>query len=191
MTSEFIPGKAYLIKGKGIEQVKSEIKEWLAKNDIEMLMESEDIIEAHDYGFLYYYNFYFLVKLVEIPEGTFVVFSDKISKNIFFIRNCFEPLTSLLDEQRRDMIRFLNGKMELNVSLRSFARIVNFTYLPISLTLMLLIFFIDFYYLWWISMPIGLLWAIFYFAILPWTMTKNKNLPEYKVEEYKGEIEID
>jgi len=191
MTSDFKSGKAYLIEGKGIEQVKQGIKEWLAKNNIEMLMKSEDLIEAHDYGFFNYYEFYFLVKLVENPEGTLVVFSDKTSKNIFYSRNFLEPLPSVLLEKRKDMIRFLNGKEELNVDMGAYARLSIFTYIPLSLIAILLLFYIDFYIIFLIFMPISLLLTLFDFVLFPRQITKNKNLPEYNVEEYTGEIKID
>jgi len=188
MTSDFTPGKAYLIEGKGIEQVKSEIKDWLVKNEMEMLMESEDMIEAHRYGFYYYYEFYFLVKIVENPEGTLAVFSDKISKDILF-RNLSARI--LLKDKREDMIRFLNGKKELNVDLKAYARIMYLISALIGLIAFLFLFNIDLYLFFLIFMPISLLLTLFNFLLLPWHITKNKNLPEYKVEEYKGEIEID
>ena len=191
MTSDFKPGKAYLIEGKGIEQVKSEINEWFAKNNIELINEDEDLIEAHDYGFFYYYEFYFLVKLVENPEGTLVVFSDKTSKNIFYSRNFLEPLPSVLLEKRKDMIRFLNGKEELNVDMGAYARLSIFTYIPLSLIAILLLFYIDFYIIFLIFAPLSTILFITIFVLLPRHITKNKNLPEYIVEEYKDKIEFD
>lgn len=191
MTSDFKPGKAYLIKGKDIEQVKQGIKKWLAKNDIELINEDEDIIEANKYGFFVYYEFYFLVKLIINPLGTLVIFSDKKSKNIFYSRNFLEPLPSVLLEKRKDMIRFLNGKEELDVDMGAYARISIFTYIPLSLIAILLLFYIDFYIIFLIFAPLSAFLFITIFVLLPRQITKNKNLSEYKVEEYKGEIKID
>jgi hypothetical protein len=186
MTSDFKPGKAYLIKGKDIRQVKKEIKDWLAQNDIEQINEGEDLIEAHAYGFFYYYDFYFLVKLVENPEGTLVVFSDKVTNRIVL-----SPVTTarkFLPDKREDMIRFLNGKKELEIDLSSYGKIVNLTSAPIVIIGILLFYYIDLYLFLLIFIPIVVFVSIYQYS-LSRQITKNKNLPEYKVEEYKGEID--
>ena len=51
MTSDFRPGKAYLIEGKGIEQVKGEIKDWLAQKEIEIVYEDPSTIEGFKFDF--------------------------------------------------------------------------------------------------------------------------------------------
>ncbi|KYC53599.1 MAG: hypothetical protein AMQ74_00342 [Candidatus Methanofastidiosum methylothiophilum] len=108
MTSDFKPGKAYLVGGKGIEQVKSEIKEWLAQKEIET-EEKGDFIQLYRSGYKTPFHYFALtygysdenkIKLVPHDKGTLVIFS--------------ENSTSMLRHgMRKNLVRSMQNKKEI------------------------------------------------------------------------------
>ena len=192
MNPDFIPSEKYLIEGKNLEKVKQEIKEWLARNNIEILYESDNYIKASKVSFLSYYEILIYICLLEHKRGTIVIFDKSLAINKYITRNFYNP--DLIKEKRKNLIRFLNNKNELQMDFDKFLII---TLLPlgfIGLVGAIIILSSDFRdNLIFLSslFVIGLLDALLYFWILPWNMTKNKALLEYRVEEYKGKIDIE
>ncbi|NMC58395.1 MAG: hypothetical protein GYA51_03270 [Candidatus Methanofastidiosa archaeon] len=134
MTSEFFPGKAYLIEGKSIEQVRSKVLEWLEKNQIDVIYDNDNLIEGyakyeHLYGLVY--DIWVYLKLLPEQAGTIVVFHNKLYKKS-------EQLIKLREQKRVDLIRYLKGKEELNIDINSFY-IKIAIYLPIGFFLSWLI----------------------------------------------------
>ncbi|KYC51863.1 MAG: hypothetical protein AMQ22_01128 [Candidatus Methanofastidiosum methylothiophilum] len=131
---EFFPGKVYLIEGKSLEQVRSKVLEWLEKNEIDVIYNNDNLIEGyakyeHSYGLVY--DIWIYLKLLPEHDGTIVVFHHKIYKKS-------GQLIALREQKRIDLIRYLNGKEELNIDINSFY-IKIAIYLPIGFFLSWLI----------------------------------------------------
>jgi hypothetical protein len=125
MTSDFKPGKAYLIEGKGIEQVKNDIKEWLTEKGIEVKEEDENSLLAYNY----FYSFkisriWISLKLENHISGTVITFDERVYG--FWIWVGAEYY--YLDEIKKDMVRYLKGKKEIGIN--TIGRHYALTHLP-------------------------------------------------------------
>ncbi len=178
MTSDFKPGKAYLIEGKSIEQVKSEIKEWLGKKQIE-IEEKGDFIQLYKSGHKTPFHFYSLtygysdenkIRLVPQDKGTLIIF-NKNDTAIF------------RDGMRKNLIRSILNKKEIldpnDIIIFAFMACI----IPVIIRIRTdsnLLYILSF-------IVITLLLALYFYS-------RQKSLlenPDYYIEEYKGEIEID
>ncbi|NPV50323.1 MAG: hypothetical protein HPY60_03895 [Candidatus Methanofastidiosum sp.] len=127
MTSDFKPGKAYLIEGKGIEQVKSEIKDWLTEKGIEVKEEDENSLIAYNY----FYSFkisqiWISLKLENHISETVITFDERVYR--FQMWLIVGGQYYYLDEIRKDMVRYLKGKDEIGIN--TIGRYCALSYLP-------------------------------------------------------------
>ncbi|HOI77183.1 MAG TPA: hypothetical protein PLI06_06190 [Methanofastidiosum sp.] len=207
MTSDFKPGKAYLIEGKGVEQVKDEIKEWFKGNKLEIVIDKENEIGADKKNFMFNYEVWIHLKLMPSNKGTIVVFSDEF--NYFysgFFVNGFLNLINLglgfyMQELRKNLIRYLLNKNQIKIDFQR----ISFNFFPFSLATFiifgLLIIYSPMYVfrsiliniidIQVITLIVLILSVLGLYLIHLRKNRKKANLPEYYVEEYKGEIEID
>lgn len=203
MTSDFKPGKAYLIEGKGIEEVKSEIKEWLAQKEIEIVYEDPSTIEGFKFDFFFRYPLRITVKLSERSSGVILAFSNNhIHKPKFlsyeYVYN-YIPIPIFLPrilfwEYFSNMIRFIAGKKEvyLNLDLFNFLYYYGFLFIYILFEL-----FLNAPLLSKVISLSGPQYGVYiiYLILIPmiiWLIVKNISLSDkYYIEEYKGEIKID
>ena len=105
---------------------------------------------------------------------------------------------NLLEQKRLDLVRFLEGKKELKIKYkmlfifdaRVFSFILSFFIISLLIIITKNIENTDF-----IILPVLIFttigWIPFYKKYSDEEIQKRANLPEYKVEEYKGEIKID
>ncbi|NMC59820.1 MAG: hypothetical protein GYA51_10635 [Candidatus Methanofastidiosa archaeon] len=184
MTSDFKPGKAYLIEGKSIEQVKSEIKEWLGKKQIE-IEEKGDFIQLYKSGYKTPFHYYALtygysdknkIRLVPHDKGTLIIFNNN-------------DTTIFGQGMRKNLIRSMQNKKEIMD--------------PNDILVMSGIICMSFLFIWlrsgaWTRNGYNFLYNIIFIAITLilalYFYSRQKSLlenPDYYIEEYKGEIEID
>jgi len=188
---EFFPGKAYLIEDKSIEQVRSKIKEWLEKNEIDILYDCDNLIEGYSLHevFSLEYDTWIYLKLLQESSGTVVVFHHKIYNKRSLLPN--------LEEQKRiDLIRFIEGKEELDIDISSF--IINFYTYPLIVWFLSNLLFIyittKFFYL---PEVFKALCVVFSFMILicyghyaQKRALSLAKLPNHYVEEYDKRIDF-
>ncbi|NPV50728.1 MAG: hypothetical protein HPY60_05975 [Candidatus Methanofastidiosum sp.] len=195
MTSDFKPGKAYLIEGKSIEQVKGEIKEWFQKHDFEVLEEGKKEIQGRKIPFGEGYDIWLYIKLKSIKGGTLMVFNNTyVTKYYDWNLIWFPYLKNYVLEWSKNLVRFLLSReeTELNYTNKFFyfgyflsavsiilSFILGVSGIISSSAMLLLIIIVC------LCLGIGLNVSRILYG------NKLSNLPEYKVEEYKGEIEID
>ncbi len=193
MTSEFKSGKTYLIEGKGIEQVKNEIKEWFNKYEFEILEEGENEIEGHKKNTWIKFDVWLYIKFKLMKDGTLLVFHNKNIKCYEVMVVIYPDLRRYAGEWQKNLVRFLSGRKELG--LEYYAK-----YFHIIVFIPSFIVFILLY------TPLGQLpdkynaTPIFIFTALSLLILRylvsiyklgQVNLPEYKVEEYTGKIDIE
>ncbi|NMC59358.1 MAG: tetratricopeptide repeat protein [Candidatus Methanofastidiosa archaeon] len=106
MTSDFKPGKAYLIKGKGIEQVKSEILDWLSKKGFQV-EDNEDFIKAFVYPLSVGHSDENRIMLKQQGKDTLIIFHKKDTV-------VFSHLI------RRNLVRSLSNKKEIPFEISKF-----------------------------------------------------------------------
>jgi hypothetical protein len=195
MTSDFKPGKAYLIEGKNIEQVKSEIKEWFFKNGLELLDEEPYLLEGYKYS-IFKYEVWIKIKLIENSKGILLTFDNRYTKK--YLRFFLTILSkNFLEEMRKDLIRAISRKKEIK------ARLI-FGLLNILATIYffgITFYIVNFYRINKIeslSIKYFLICFLVYYVliniidILTLFIIKNISLNDkYYIEEHKGEIEID
>ena len=126
MTSDFRPGKAYRIEGKSVEQVKSEIKEWLAEKGIEVKEEDENSLLAYNY----FYSFkigkiWISLKLENHISGTVITFDERVYGFWMWVGAEYYYLVEI----KKDMVRYLKGKKEIGIN--TIGRYYTLTHLPI------------------------------------------------------------
>ncbi|KYC51862.1 MAG: hypothetical protein AMQ22_01127 [Candidatus Methanofastidiosum methylothiophilum] len=173
MTSDFKPGKAYLIEGKGIEQVKSEIKEWLGKKQIE-IEEKGDFIQLYKSGHKTPFHFYALtygysdenkIRLVPHDKGTLIIF-NKNDTAIF------------RHGMRKNLIRSMQNKKEILDPNDILLFAVMACIIPFIIRIRTefnLLYIVPF-------IVITLLLALYFYSRQKSLLTN----PEYYIEEYKG-----
>ena len=199
MTSEFKSGKTYLIEGKGIEQVKNEIKEWFNKYEFEILEEGENEIEGHKKNTWIKFDVWLYIKFKLMKDGTLLVFHNKNIKCYEVMVVIYPDLRRYAGEWQKNLVRFLSGRKELGLDY--YAKHINvIMFIPAFIFTLLL--YTPFSQLpenpfiqWPQKYKATLLICFFLFSsilcfILSMYKLKKANLPEYKVEEYKGEIDL-
>ena len=187
--SDYVPEKTYLINGKSVNQVKGEIGEWLCHNKIEIRFEKRNRIETHGLvpGFT---DENINVSIYPKGPNTLIIFKSGMPIE--------DKYKNLLEQKRLDLVRFLEGKKELKIKYkmlfifdaRVFSFILSFFIISLLIIITKNIENTDF-----IILPVLILttigWIPFYKKYSDEEIQKRANLPEYKVEEYKGEIKID
>lgn len=173
MTSDFRPGKAYLIEGKNIGQVKSEIKEWLGKKQIE-IEEKGDFIQLYKSGHKTPFHFYALtygysdenkIRLVPHDKGTLIIF-NKNDSAIF------------RHGMRKNLIRSILNKKEILDPNDILLFAVMACIIPFIIRIRTefnLLYIVPF-------IVITLLLALYFYSRQKSLLTN----PEYYIEEYKG-----
>jgi len=196
MTSDFRPGKAYLIEGKKIEQVKSEIKEWFQKYELATIDTKKEIIDIWSATFTT--ELWLHLKIIENSKGTLIVYGNRLFKNEL---RYHYPGVQYAEEIRKDLVRYLQGKKELVIGkLDSYrSRLEALSIIPF-ISVFFTFLFSNYLFHDRATIKIVLILAFLFFAAcsifvlyfeiqLNHKIQKLSNLPEYKVEEYKGEIE--
>lgn len=113
MTSDFIPGKSYYIKGKRPEEVKSEIKEWLDEKGIEVMEEDENSLLAYNNFYSFKISHIWIsLKLKGHVFGTVITFDERVYGHWVGIVG---PEYYYLDEIKKDIVRYLKGKKEIGI----------------------------------------------------------------------------
>jgi hypothetical protein len=184
---EFFPGKAYLIEGKGVEQVKDEIKEWLEKNFGQITEYEDESIMAQ--------NFFTMIeacielKLYPNKSGAIILYSKR--RYILDIESFWRVDNYLVDELKNDLVRYVQKREELLTPLiRKFLilRLSPFI-IPFATFFLSILGHAKFELVY----PLGLL-SVAMFIIVNYLfkrkIQKLSNLPEYKVKEYKGDVTI-
>lgn len=188
---EFFPGKAYLIEGKGIEQVREKILEWLDKKEIDILYDHDNLIEGYaSYEHpLIQYDTWIYLKLLQESSGTVVVFHHKPRKK-------YGILLELRKQERIDLIRFIEGKEELNIDIDSF-HINFFIYPGIAWFSSTALFFYVAGKLFNLPEIVRSLYGFISMMAVPYYFYYNKKrvlslakLPKHYVEEYDKEIDF-
>ncbi len=101
MTSDFRTGKAYRIKGKDVEQVKSEIKEWFTKNGFEF-EEDGDFILAYVYPIEVGYSHENKIKIQKCEKDTLIIFHKKST-------------VAFPHDKRKNLVRSISDKKEFTI----------------------------------------------------------------------------
>lgn len=193
MTPDFKPGKAYLIKGKGIEQVKSKIKEWFTKHDFEVLEEGKKEIQGHKEDTWIKVDVWIYIKLKLMENGTLLIFHNENIKWYKVMIIIYPDLRRYADEWQKNLVRFLSKRKELGLDY--YTKYCYIMYISGFIIFVPLIFNIfvqlpDIFK----TDPIHLI-LVFVLLLLRYLTSMYKlrqaNLLEYKVEEYKGETKID
>lgn len=187
--SDYVPEKTYLVNGKSVNQVKDEIREWLYYNKIEIRFEEENRIET--YGIVSGFTDENIdVSVYSKGPNTLIIFKAGMPTE--------DKYNKLLGQKRLDLVRFLEGKKELKIKYkmlfifdaRVFSYILSFFIISLLIIITRNIENTDF-----IILPVLIIitigWMPFYKKYSDEEIQKKANFPEYKVEEYKGEIEID
>lgn len=203
MTTDFKPGKTYLIEGKSLEQVKSEIKEWLVKNDMGILIDKENEIGADKKNFLFNYEVWIHLKLKPTNKGTVIIFSDEFN-NFYsgFLVYGFLNLINLglgfyMQEFRKNLIRYLLNKNQIKIDFQQ----ISFNFFPFCLATFIVItlcmlyapeyLFVHFFEVTMIFFIFLILSILILYFIHLRKIQRQTDLSEFKVEEFKGEIKID
>lgn len=199
IVDEFIQGKAYLIKGKSIKQVKKEIKKWLDKNEIEIVKDEGNEIQGYKTTFGINSTWIWLhLKLSVASSGTLIIYDNRLFRTE--ILPIFLPFTNTyFEELRKDLIRYIQGRPELIVGYFDKLTTKVKTISSIPFFLGILIIFIGPQIVGPCSLKIGFAFGLLYAVLTESTqhyyllrkIQKLSNLPEYKVEGYQGEIRID
>jgi hypothetical protein len=191
MTPDFKPGKAYLIEGKGIEQVKDEIKDWFFNNDLDLLDEGPYNLEGYKFSFIFKYEVWIKLKLIENPKGVILAFNNHYVKKYPMFPFPTVLVRGLIVEMRNNLIRFLIGEKEIKINLDIFYIVLY--------SIIILVSSLGYYSLLTngyldptlVTFLVNILLVIL-ISIISWLIVKNISLSDkYYLEEYKGEIEID
>ncbi|NMC59796.1 MAG: hypothetical protein GYA51_10515 [Candidatus Methanofastidiosa archaeon] len=198
MTSEFRPGKAYYIKGKRPEEVKHGVEEWFKMHDLATIDTNEEIIDVYEFTFTS--ELWLRLKIIENSKGTFIVYDNRLFKNELHYHHLGVQYS---EEIRKDLVRYLQGKKELVLgrfdSYHSrFDALAIILFIPIYFTFLFsnylfhdittrkIVIILAFIYF-----TVGSFFGLYFENQLDHKIEKLANLPEYKVEEYEGEIRID
>jgi hypothetical protein len=186
ITSDFIPDKAYLIKGKSMEQVKKEAKRWLTENKIKIVSEGENELET-DELIPEYPDDKINLRLSQMGWDTLVIFCDEKSNK--------DLKEKIIEQKKLDLVRFLQGREELKLSYSRITVLGTDLFQRILTFLILLALFQamnSFYPR--INISIIIIPAIFVLIITRLYLSrkygesgiqKMANLPKYKVEGYQ------
>ncbi len=188
---EFFPGKAYLIEGKSLEQVRSKILEWLEKNEIDIVYDHDNLIEGYSIheSLIFSYDTWIYLKLIPGPKGTVVVFHHKVFKKD-------SRLSELREQKRLDLIRFIEGKEELDIDVSSYYTI-NFIFPPFVWLFSCLLF--NYIVVKLLNLSVAFLWAylVLSFVLIGYSFYYNQKrgsslakLPEHYVKEYDKKIDF-
>jgi len=188
---EFFPGKAYLIEGKSVEQVREKILEWLDKNEIDLMYDHNNLIEGYSIheSLIFSYDTWVYLKLLPDLKGTVVVFHHKVYKKD-------SRLSELRKQKRLDLIRFIEGKEELNVNVSDYY--IKFFIFPPFVWLFSCLLF-NYIVVKILNLPIFFLWAylVLSFVLIGYSFYYNQKrgsslakLPKHYVEEYDKEIDF-
>jgi tetratricopeptide (TPR) repeat protein len=187
---KFTVGEKYIVPYSNIDELKEEVKGWLNDNKMNIIREGHDTIEAVrtrvDIG---YYDLSIIIKFIPDISKTIIIFDKNLARNYPIINF---GIKKVLLELRRNLIRKLNGKEEIKINLTRFFVIDYIFLFVVSLSLTYLIF--NKYVL---MERLSIIWgsiAIIYPLVrriwLSHKIQKQANLPEYFIEEYKGDIII-
>jgi hypothetical protein len=204
IVDEFIPGKAYLIEGKSIKQVKKEIKEWLSKNEVEIVKDEGNEIQGYkiDLFKMEVGEVWIHLKLSETVAGTLIIYDQRISRNPLsnlLISNIpIFTVSNYLEELRKDIVRCINRRPEFITGF--FDRVYTIfsiaSFIPFFLAILIMFIGPKIVGLYWFKIIV----TCILFSIITTFPTNyylrrkiqtSSNLPEYKLEEYKGNIESD
>lgn len=203
IVEEFIPGKAYLIEGKSIGQVKKEIKEWLSKNEVEIVKDERNEIQGYKLDFfkIEVGEVWIHLKLSETVTGTLIIYDQRISRNplsnsiISIIPNY--TVSNYLEELRKDIVRYINRRPEFITGFFDkfytiFSIVSN---LPFFLAILIMFIGPKIVGPYWFKIIVTCILVSIIIGYPAKYYLKRKiqtlsNLPEFKVEEFKGKIDI-
>lgn len=185
MTTDFIPDKAYLIKGKGIEQVKKEALESLEKLFCNITEYEDDSFTAD--GGIQIPQTRIEFKFYPHGKGTIIAFSRK-SHFSDTVGKYFED-KFIVDVLKKDLVRHAQGREKLlwpTINKYNIFRVL-FSFLVLALLFFLVIFgYIQDGQFIFLGVCTTSIVAFGIYLLLKLKIQKLSNLPEYKVEEYTG-----
>ncbi|NMC60101.1 MAG: hypothetical protein GYA51_12095 [Candidatus Methanofastidiosa archaeon] len=199
IVEEFIPGKAYLIKGKSIKQVKKEIKKWLSKNEVEIVKDEGNEIQGYrlDFFKINSMGIWLHLKLSATISGTLIIYDNRLFRTeIIPIHWPF--INTYLEELRKDLIRYLQGRPELIVGYfdKLITKVNLISFIPFFLGILIMFIGPKIVGPYWnkiiiIFILLYLILNLLFGHYLLGKLQKLSNLPEYRVEEYTGKIDLD